>query len=191
MGQVISLENKIKKQKFNKYNSNFLLDYKMPGPVLFAIDFISAYNNNEDDENKYIYPFEISSEFIKRVDLNYEIKNLKEKFKINWTRYSVADDPMKFYEYKFNITDPSIFNLLSNEFKMSEEDIISYLYTFYIQMFINDYNSKYDNLYRLTFPDKTLVRKSAMSRGDGVLLDALNNIKHINGFSSNYIISRV
>ncbi len=187
MGEVLSLEDRIiRRDAGDIFKKNSNLEFLMPVSVIYALNFIGAYNGTDEDET-YTIALRISSEAIEKIHANNSLRDLVDMFKVKWNRYTENSESL---ESICTIENPYIYNLLLNELNISQQEIFQFLYDYYIQSFLDFYNNEPQKYY-IVFPDKAFSRRCAMQRGDSKLLNALKDFKHIYGFTENGIIASV
>lgn len=190
MNQVITLglENKLPRiNTIRSFPANSKVHVRVPDFMLNAVEFIGDYCGIAQDD-VYGYAIQESTEFLMQIDLENNLKDFKDNFKIDWVKYPYEIGRVKTHQALFGIDNPFIYNLLLSEFDISKKQVFNYLFGLYTQLFINEYNNNADPNYRLIFPDKQKAIDNLRKNKNFRLIKALNEFKKIHSFSRYDII---
>lgn len=190
MNQVIPLrlENKISRVKtIDSFPQYSRFHAPIPDYISSAVEFIGDYYCIAENE---VYGFVIqeSSDFFMQVNLEDNINNFANNFKINWIKYPYEISKVKKERILVEIENPFIYNLVYSQLRIPKKQIFNYFFASYIQLFLNEYNSTPDENFSIIIPSKQTAISNARKNKNFTMLRALNEFEKIYSFTRHGVV---
>jgi hypothetical protein len=185
MGQFISIEDTIlEKECKNPFKHDSSINMSITHQMWYAISFIGRYSRQIEESEYFLAPVNASVIAFGRYLESGVLDDCLKRFRVCWG-VDMNDKERVYGTCK--IDNPDFFNTMLNEKGCTPQDIFNLAFNFYIQSFIDSYNGR-NQEFGILFEDRKTARKNAMKAGDQSLIEILNNVKYIRGFTKEGII---